>query len=201
MGKGVMDWDSSWMQPFSTGEREKGNCDGVLGWPHLPIRGWTSISLYTEFPSSHHSHENSQSITNSWPCDLTLNASHPITSLPSHLFSWFFTIMHFSFVTHFWLQFWKMFLFKKTLHCVLYFAYLLKSKWSMLLPFALHRDRTKTHLQASLSWALNDGSYFFQSVSNRKTNVIINALKLNPNKGSSEEYSCSHLKKKGLLCL
>lgn len=73
----------------------------------------------------------------------------------------------------------------------------------MPLPFALHRDRLKIHLCASLSWALNDGSYFFQSVSNRRTNVIINSLKLNPNKGSSEEciYSCSHLKKKGLLYL
>lgn len=66
----------------------------------------------------------------------------------------------------------------------------------MLLPFALHRDTMKTHLEASLSWALNYGSYFFQSISNRRTNVIINALKLNPNKGSSEAYSCSHLKKK-----
>lgn len=67
----------------------------------------------------------------------------------------------------------------------------------MLLPFAQYRYRLKTHPLASLSWALNDGSYFFQSVSNRRTNVIINALKLNPNKGSSEEciYSCSHLKK------
>lgn len=70
----------------------------------------------------------------------------------------------------------------------------------MPLPFALHRDRLKTHLCAPLSCALNDGSYFFQSVSNR-TNVIINALKLNPNKESSEEciYSCSHLKKRFII--
>jgi len=111
--------------------------------------------------------------------------------------------MHFSIVTRFWLQFWEMFPFKQTLHWVLYFSYVVKLKGSIPLPLALHRDKRKTRLCASLSWALNDGSYFFQSVSNRRTNVIINALKLNPNKGSSEEsiYSCSHVKKKRLLYL